>query len=178
MAVLQPLTANITLLFLYTRLHWSKREKLRSDVMGFEPLIRTNFPSPPCLWIWIQRRTRCRTIGPNGGLSLSTVHPLQKVSCWLPRTFHGWHQRLAPHYEEKAEIEHTALLQVGWLQGWFWSSKMENVLSLVGGYKGGMPVSSKFTLTTALTEWFNFCAAWSLTWCAFYVCSSLSDSAN
>jgi len=25
-------------------------------------------------------------------------------------------------------------------------------------------------------EWFNFCAAWSLTWYAFYGCSSLSDN--
>ena len=38
--------------------------------------------------------------------------------------FHGLHQRLAhaadpPHYETKAEIEHTALLPNEWPQGWF-----------------------------------------------------------
>ena len=38
--------------------------------------------------------------------------------------FHGLHQRLAhaedpPHYEAKAEIEHTALLPNEWPQGWF-----------------------------------------------------------
>ena len=43
-------------------------------------------------------------------------------------------------------------------------------------YKSALPYSSQFTLTTALTEWFNFCAAWWLTWGAFYGCSSLSDN--
>jgi len=56
--------------------------------------------------------------------SLSTVHPLQKVSCYLHRTFYDLRQRSVheegpPHYEEKAEIEHTALLQVERLQGSF-----------------------------------------------------------
>ena len=32
--------------------------------------------------------------------------------------------------------------------------------------------------TTALTEWFNFCAAWWLTWGAFFWCSSLSDNTH
>ena len=36
--------------------------------------------------------------------------------------------------------------------------------------------SFKQKRTTALTDWSNFCAAWSLTWCAFYRCSSLSDN--
>ena len=31
---------------------------------------------------------------------------------------------------------------------------------------------------TALIEWFNFCAAWWLTWGAFYGCSSLSDNTS
>ncbi|MDE0994815.1 MAG: hypothetical protein OSA23_16885 [Rhodospirillales bacterium] len=38
--------------------------------------------------------------------------------------FHGLHQRIShaadpPHYEAKAEIEHTALLPNEWPQGWF-----------------------------------------------------------
>ena len=49
------------------------------------------------------------------------------------------HQEVSLHYEAKVGTEHTAWLQVGWLQCWFWSSEMGNVLSFGEVAKSSCP---------------------------------------